>query len=56
MLQNGNLEYDKNLKLYSPKFYNILTNIDNEQLYTKNLFIYDFYIYLTWEKMSQNGN
>ena len=28
MLQNGNLEYDKNLKLYSPKFYNILTNID----------------------------
>jgi hypothetical protein len=27
MLQNGNLSYDKNLALYSPKFYNILTNI-----------------------------
>ena len=27
MLQNGNLTYEKNLSLYSPKFYNILTNI-----------------------------
>ena len=27
MFKNGNLSYDSNLKIYSPKFYNILTNI-----------------------------
>ena len=46
MLQNGNLEYDKNLKLYSPKFYNILTNIqkfiENDLPSGKILYYSDF--------------